>query len=193
MSEYALGIAVQWAGMLILYLVAAKVTYRGWEHNTAANLSILFLALIGLSIQTGFEELYLRGLICQITRRLTKSLPLVIGVQAYYFAPLHTCNVSAWGKGTLRMISYLVPALTWGWIAWRTGSLLMPRGLHFAKNALLVLFVNTEDDVIRSFTPFITDTPKIERASIFALGQALFPILAVEMLVRRGALCLCRS
>lgn len=193
LAEYGLGIAVQWAGMLILYLVAAKVTYRGWAPINAANLSILFLALIGLAIQTGFEELYFRGLIAQATRRVTKCLPIVIGVQAYYFASLHTGNVSAWGNGTLGMIPYLIPALTLGWIGWRTGSLLIPMGLHFANNAFLLLFVNTEGDVMRSFTPFIAETPTIERASIFALCQALFAILAVEMLVRRGALRLCRS
>jgi len=85
------------------------------------------------------------------------------------------------------MVPYLVPALAWGWIAWRTGSLLMPMGLHFANNAFLVLFVNTKGDVLQTVTPFIAETPTIERAALFAVGQAALTIVAVEWIVRRRA------
>ena len=187
LADYGLGIAIQWAAMVVMYLVAAKVSFRGWEHVTAAAVPMLFAALLGLALQTAFEELYFRGLIAQATRRLIKWLPAVIGVQAVYFASLHVGNVEAWGGGNLAMVPYLVPALAWGWIAWRTGSLLMPMGLHFANNAFLVLFVNTRGDVLQTATPFIAETPTIERAALFAVGQAVLTIVAVEWIVRRRA------
>ena len=187
LADYGLGIAIQWAAMVVMYLVAAKVSFRGWDHVTAAGVPMLFAALLGLALQTAFEELYFRGLIAQATRRLIQWLPAVIGVQAVYFASLHVGNVEAWGAGNLAMVPYLVPALAWGWIAWRTGSLLMPMGLHFANNAFLVLFVNTKGDVLQTVTPFIAETPTIERAALFAVGQAVLAIAAVEWIVRRRA------
>jgi membrane protease YdiL (CAAX protease family) len=97
--------------MVVIYLVAAKVSFRGWDHVTAAGVPMLFAALLGLALQTAFEELYFRGLIAQATRRLIQWLPVVIGVQAVYFASLHVGNVEAWGSGNLAMVPYLVPAV----------------------------------------------------------------------------------
>ena len=51
----------------------------------------------------------------------------------------------------------------------------MTMGLHFANNAFLVLFVNTKGDALQTVTPFIAETPTIERAAFFAGSQLPTP------------------
>lgn len=183
-NDYFIGVLIGWVCMIIMYLMAARIEYRGFEHITAGIIPLILLTLLGVFIQTGFEELYFRGLITQATRRLTAFLPIVIGVQAIYFASLHVGNIKEWGNGYLAMLPYLVTALAWGWIAWRTGSLVFPSALHFANNAFLILFINTKGDVIQSVAPFVAETPSIERATIFGIGQNILMVIAIELLLR---------
>jgi membrane protease YdiL (CAAX protease family) len=145
------------------------------------------LTIAGVAIQTAAEELYFRGLFAQATRRITKLVPLVIGVQAVFFAQLHAGNVKAWGGGLTAMIPYIAVAVAFGWAAWRSGSLVMPMGMHFANNIALYLLVSTEGDVTKLATPFVAQTPEPARAIAEAIGQAVIVIVAVEFIARRRA------
>lgn len=189
LGDYGLGIAIGWAVMSVMYATllapAGRLTYRGWGAELAGGAPLLLATVLGFAIQTGFEELYFRGLLMQATHRVTKWAPAVIGVQALFFAQLHAGNVEAWGHGTLAMAPYFLAAVTFAWAAWRTGSLVMPMGLHFANNAFLVLFVNTRGDVIQSAAPFVAETPDPAHAVAFALGQAILTIAAVEIVTRK--------
>lgn len=189
--DYGLGIGIQWVVMTVMYLALVlpfgRLSYRGWDAEMSAGLPILVATIVGFAIQTGFEELYFRGLVAQATRRLVKWTPAVIGVQALFFAQLHVGNVEAWGGGITAMLPYLAAALALGWAAWRTGSLLISMGLHMGNNLFLVLFVNTEGDVIQSVAPLVAQTPEPARAIAFAVGQALLAVAAVELVVRRRA------
>lgn len=189
LADYGLGIAIRWAVMIVMYGVllapAGRLTYRGWGGALAGGAPLLLATVVGFAVQTGFEELYFRGLVAQATRRITKWAPAVIGVQALFFAQLHAGNVEAWGHGVLSMTPYFLAALTFAWAAWRTGSLLMSMGLHFANNAFLVLFVNTRGDVIQSAAPFVVETPDVAHAIVFAVGQAVLTIAAIELSTRK--------
>lgn len=59
------------------------------------------------------------------------------------------------------MLPYLLMALTFAWAAWRTGSLLISMGLHFANNLAIALFVSTKGDVIPTLSPFVNMNPSL--------------------------------
>lgn len=103
--------------------------------------TLVLMVCTGFMIQTAFEELYFRGLLMQATRRLTSWLPVLLVVQAYVFASLHAGNLEGHAASYLTMVPYFVAALYFGWVAWRTGSLVIPMGLHFANNGWNALLV----------------------------------------------------
>jgi membrane protease YdiL (CAAX protease family) len=191
LADYAVGIGVWWVGMAAMYLALVipfgRLTYRGWESYSGTALVLSLLTIVGVAIQTGAEELYFRGLFAQATRRITRLIPVVIGVQALFFAQLHAGNVKAWGGGFTAMLPYIATAVALGWAAWRSGSLMMPMGMHFANNIALYLLVSTEGDVTKLATPFVAQTPEPARAIAEAIGQAVIVIVAVELIARRRA------
>lgn len=194
LRDFGLGILIQWIAMGIMYAFMVKASYRGFDHFTVATIFTVILALVGIFIQTGFEEMLFRGLVAQATRRIIKWLPAVLLVQALWFASLHASNIEAFGGALWAWIPYLIPALTWGWIAWRTGSLVLPMAMHFAKNAFLWLFVTTEGDVTQGIAPFVAKIPagipSATAALRSSLGEFIITVIAIlilEVILRRRA------
>lgn len=113
------------------------------------------------------------------------AVPLIIGLPALVFASMHTGNVSAWSATGLAALPYLAVALAWGWIAWRSGSILIPMALHFGNNAFLFLFVGTAGDATSGIAPFVAPTPGMERAILFSLAQNGLLVIGSEIYLRR--------
>jgi membrane protease YdiL (CAAX protease family) len=140
--------------------------------------------LAGFAIQTAPEELLFRGLVTQATVRLADSAMFAILVQSLLFAIMHIGNVAAFHGGWWAMVPYLITALSWGRIAWWTGSLLMSAGLHFASNTFNVFAVGVEGDVITAFGPFNSAIPSLTLTSGVVAAQAAASILLVELYLR---------
>jgi hypothetical protein len=175
------------AGLLIGLIVGLvpppylDFEYRGFGGLIAAGASFILLTLIGLLIQTAMEEVLFRGLLLQAAYRLTGYVWIAITAQAVIFAILHIGNLQAWHGNPLGLIPYLITALAWGWLAWRTGSLLIPWMLHFANNASNALLVGTKGDVLHSVGPFAIDPPTIAVGALATLMQAVLSIFLVEL------------
>jgi uncharacterized protein len=189
--DYFVAIGIGWGVMLTLLLVifawvpGFELTYRGWGGFVSGGVTLLAMLCAGFMIQTAFEELYFRGLLMQATWRFTHRLPVVLAVQAYVFASLHAGNLEGFAASYATMVPYFIAALYLGWVAWRTGSLVMPMGLHFANNGWNALFVNTKGDVIVTAAPFIGPTVSLGTFIGYAICQALLVGCAVEWLMRR--------
>lgn len=187
LRDFGLGILIQWIAMTITYILAVDVSYRGFESITAGVILTVIAALAGIFIQTSFEEMYFRGLVAQATRRVTKWLPVVLGVQALFFASLHTGNLESAGDTVSKWLLYLAPALTWGWIAWRSGSLVLPMAMHFGNNAFLQLFIATKGDVVEGIAPFLATPPAdnpVFHMVITTVAVSLITIILVEVVFR---------
>jgi uncharacterized protein len=190
---WASGFLLQIVIMIVLTVVSLPLThvkYQGLDTvlNFGTFLPFLLLALVGFLFQTGFEEAYFRGFIEQLIRRtITKSVPWIIGLAAVSFASKHIGNIQAYGGKWIVMLPYLLFALTMGWTAWRTGSLMLSIGLHWGNNLSIALLIKTTGDVIPSMAPFVRETPTLTAATLFAIGQAILTIAFVEWIVRRRA------
>jgi uncharacterized protein len=189
--DWFVAVAIGWGIMLLLILVILallpgfELTYRGWDGVLFGGLTMVAMLCAGFMIQTAFEELYFRGLMMQATRRLTRWVPVVIGVQAYIFATLHAGNLTGIGNSALNIVPHFVAGLYFGWVAWRTRSLVIPMGLHFANNAWNALFINTKGDVIVTAAPFIGPQVSLNVFIGYALAQAILVVCAVEFWMRR--------
>jgi len=168
-------------------LPMSPLTYRGWDSwsNLEVVLPFLLLAIVGLFFQTGFEEMYFRGLFEQLVRKYTKNIWLVLGLPAIGFASTHIGNISDFGSKWTAMLPYLLLALSFAWAAWRTGSLLMAMGLHFANNLSIALFVSTRGDVVPTISPFVNTDSSLTAAIAYTFVQAVLTIAVVEVVVQR--------
>jgi len=146
------------------------------------------LFLKGAAIQTGAEEFMFRGYLPQAVYRFTTWPWLIYGIPSYLFAQLHMGNVGALGGGWLAYMPYFSIALLWGWLAWRTGSLWLGWGMHYANNVFLVLLIGSHDDVLQpvSGLAFVYNHPGAPQivatglVSTFTAG-----LLAWALIVRR--------
>jgi CAAX protease family protein len=107
------------------------------------------VAVIGIALQTFTEEFIVRGALMQMCFRITSQAWFVIVLPAIAFAALHVNNIPE-GAGVVAYTPYFALGLAWGWIAWRTGSIWLSWGLHYAGNAFNAILVGNPDDV---YTP----------------------------------------
>ncbi len=154
--------------------------YEGFSGLRSAGGAFILMTLLGLLLQTAAEEVLFRGLFLQAVLRLTGLVWVAVLIQALVFAWLHIGNLKAWHGNPLGMAPYLIVALVWGWVAWRTGSLLVPWMLHFTNNASNVLIFGVKGDVIQSIGPVSIDPPSIIVGTLVIVMQAVLYIGLVE-------------
>ena len=185
------GAAIQTACLSVITPLAALTPLGHIEFqrpDPSLVAAALPIALVGFVIQTGAEELMFRGYLSQAVYRFTSWPWLIYGIPAYLFAQLHVGNVSALGGGWLAYMPYFSIALLWGWLAWRTGSLWLGWGMHYANNVFLVLLIGSHDDVLQpvSGLAFVYNHPGAPQivatglVSTFTAG-----LLAWALIVRR--------
>jgi hypothetical protein len=168
------------AGVAIALVVALipppflQFHYVGFGGFERAGISLVLVTLGGLLLQSLCEEVAFRGILQQSFLRFTGSVWTAIIAQAAIFGWMHISNVASWNSNPLAMAPYFVTAVVWGWVAWRTGSILISWALHFVSNASNVLWMGSKgDDVLQSVAPFAIDTPSI------GVGVAAVTILHV--------------
>ncbi|MGB7981332.1 MAG: CPBP family intramembrane glutamic endopeptidase [Candidatus Nanopelagicales bacterium] len=149
--------------------------------------SVAVIAVVGFAVQVGFEELMFRGYLTQAVRRLTSKPLLVVGAPSLLFAGIHWGNLDRYGRNPLQLIPYLLMGATLGWAAWRSGSLWLPFGIHWANNTYAVLLVGNPGDVLPFGAPFVRDLTDLGPAALAALTllQAGVQLALVEWVVRR--------
>jgi uncharacterized protein len=188
LADYAFGVMGGWVIAIIstvLFIPVVPLAYQGWAAETALGFPLVLLMLAGFLIQTGFEELLFRGLLMQFTYRFSRSVPLAVIIQALLFGVLHIGNVVVYDNNPLVMLPYFLAALTWGWVAWRTGSLLVSAGLHFAGNSFNTLAIGTKGDILSAYGPFVSDLPSITIVAVGVAIQSALTVVAVEFYVRQ--------
>jgi len=159
--------------------------YEGFAALRAISLGMIMLVLVGLLIQTATEEILFRGLILQAAYRFTGKVWLAIMIQALLFALLHIGNIGAWEGTWLAMMPYFVTAAAWGWVATRSGSLVLPWMLHFTNNASTTFLVGVRGDVLTAWGVFSIMPPSIPVAIAITCVQAALWIGLTELWFRR--------
>ena len=162
---------------LILVLYGAGLLVGGWsldlERNLAPGLWLLWLplALVGLAIQTGAEELALRGYVQQQLAARFASAWVWMVLPSVAFGMLH------YDPGMMGGNAWLVVGLTglFGLIAAdltaRSGTLGLAWGLHFANNFFALMVVTPQgalSGLALFTTPFAADDTGTMRGLLLA-------------------------
>ncbi len=127
------------------FIAGSQISFVAPDLST--YLPLLIVGAITIFIQVTAEELLYRGYTMQFMRRLTAKPVLIIGISSLAFAAIHYGNVIQNGMPWYGILIYLFDGLVYGWLAWRSRSLWMPIGFHWANNFALVVLVGEKANV----------------------------------------------
>jgi membrane protease YdiL (CAAX protease family) len=138
-SGFGLYAAITAAGMALEGLVAgfpkSPPLFQSDESFAVRGLYLLATVAV-LAAAAAAEELVFRGWMMQQTAAFTRSLPLIVGVNAVLFAAMHLDSDPA--QNLVRFTAGVV----YGLVALRLGGLEFGIGLHAANNVMIALFLH---------------------------------------------------
>lgn len=170
-------------------LILAPTGFMPVETNPAFSLAALWpvalIGLVGILIQAGAEEMLFRGYLAQFVRRFSANPFVLIGIPALLFGLPHIANIARLGGGLMVLVPYAISGALYGWAAYRTGSLWMGLGLHFANNYSSVVLIGTPGDVLPSAAPFQVGVPGLAVATGVIAAQSLAMAVILHLLMKR--------
>jgi membrane protease YdiL (CAAX protease family) len=94
---------------------------------------------------------------------------------------MHGGNLTAFGTGPIQLAPYLLLGAVLGWAAWRSGSLWLPYGLHWANNTYSQLLIGNLGDVLPSGAPLSRDLSGLSPTLLLSLAtvQAGLQVLVI--------------
>jgi hypothetical protein len=84
------------------------------------------------------------------------------------------------------LVPYLTMGLAFGWAAWRSGSLWLPLGMHWANNLSSVILLGLVGDVLPTVAPLTRD---IATAPAWLLAATSLVAFTTNVLIIRWVLC----
>jgi hypothetical protein len=168
----------------VLLTPFVTINYQGLAPLLSVSAASVAVTLIGLVIQTGFEELLFRGLIMQFLIRIIAFAPAAIIIQALLFGAMHLANISEWHGNLWGIAPYVLAGISYGYAAWRTGSLLVSAALHFVNNAGGAYLIGAKGDVIQTVAPWLIASPTINQATISGVIIVITTVIAVEAYIK---------
>ena len=111
----------------------------------------LVILLILLPIQTGWEEIFMRGYMMQMLGGWFKKSLWPWIITSVLFGLLHAMNTEVQVNGFLLMMpQYILPGFVFGAMALMDERLELPMGMHFAHNLVGLLAISSPDSSIQA-------------------------------------------
>ncbi len=171
LRDFALGVGV--LGGLALVTGLPWLLFADLEPGLAWRvwLSFLPLALVGLLVQTGAEELVFRGYLQQQLAARFRSPLVWMVLPSVLFGLVHYAPAEMGANTWHVVLATGVFGLVAADLTARTGSLGLAWGLHFANNVVAILFVTAGgalDGMALGRLPYGPDDVDIMRPLIYA-------------------------
>ena len=132
LGDWRIGLAALLAGMLvvtpIVFVVAGRPEFSAYYHRGAADLPP---TLLGNAVDVGAAEFLFRGFLMWTLIRIAGPMGVVLATFPFVFTHL--------GKPELETLSTFFGGLGFGWIAWRTRSVLYGALLHVYLISLIAI------------------------------------------------------
>jgi hypothetical protein len=178
--HFAMGISVVLIVQAALSLVSYFMNPQNFQYSGAdwsSWLPMLFISFVAFFVQAGTEEMVYRGYLTQFVHRLTRNRLAILLIPAIVFSAPHYGNIKS-ASGLPALFPYIIMGLTFGWLAFRSGSLWMPVGAHVANNWFVTMFVGNSMDKIQKISLFMTSGREVHPAQL-TLSLLLFGILVI--------------
>lgn len=154
-----------WAFMAMSFMVIDYATHPQdfvWNFKPQSFVILVFISLIFLPFQTGFEEVLFRGYLMQGMGILVKNRWIPLLLTSLIFGLLHSLNPEVEKLGMQLMFYYIGTGLLFGMVTLMDEGLELSMGLHAANNVVAAIFVITDWTVFQTDALFIdTSEPNI--------------------------------
>lgn len=156
--------------------------YNGFEASTW--MVMFFLAAIAFFVQASTEEMVYRGYVTQFVYRFSKQPVFFLLIPAIVFSLPHFGNIKV-SAGVYAVLPYILMGLTFGWLAYRSGSLWMGVGAHLANNWFITLFVGSSAENIQKISLYSTVSKTVNAfdQSVSSLVYCIAVISVAEILM----------
>jgi uncharacterized protein len=175
-------------GTYILYALLGGGKLSIASPDLQAYLPLFLTALFVMLIQTSAEEVTFRGYFMQSFRRFTANPVIIILLTGLAFAIPHLPNLVIMKMPWYAVVLYLFDGSLLAWLAYRSRSLWMPIGWHFANNFLLTILLGekTGIDVVQGLPIIVLDkVPSLEIIIVSKVIPSLVSIFILAWLLRR--------
>ena len=167
-----------WGGMMILSFIISywmDPSDIHFQFKGEQFVVLIFVAVIGLGLQSAFEELMFRGYLQQGLAVLTKNAWIPILVTSVAFGLLHAANPEVEEYGMAIMLpQYMILGLTLAILTVMDEGLELAIGVHVVNNVLTSLLITHDSSVLK--------TPALFKAETVDPESGLYEILIVSFL-----------
>lgn len=135
-----------WGVMVVGVTLIELFLHRDFEiiFNLQRFLSLFFLALLIVPIQTTTEELLFRGYIMQGIKKRTGSFITAILTSGVMFGMMHIANPEILKMGYHILIYYVAVGVVLGFIVYYDSGLELAMGFHAANNLITALLITSD-------------------------------------------------
>ncbi len=152
-NRFWVGILV-WSGMLLIMLAVQMIISPDdleLQFNAPAFITLVFVAVLFLPIQSGTEEFIFRGYLAQGVAGWTKSKWLVILIPSLLFALMHGMNPEVKEHGFwVMMPHYFIIGFVFAIMAVLDDGIEVVIGAHAANNTLGAILVTSKESAIQT-------------------------------------------
>jgi len=187
-TNLAFGAGISIVAMVALSLVGYLLdpgAYHFQGLDPSSWIPMLLIAAVAFFVQASTEEMVYRGYLAQFVAAFARSPILILGIPAFIFSLPHFGNVDG-SSGCLGLLPYIVMGLTYGLLAWRSGSLWMGAGVHLGNNWFITMFVGNAAENIPKVSLFTTHGSSSAMELVVSIViQGLVVVGLAELLMRR--------
>jgi len=167
-------------GVWLLYTFLGGIKTTFVPHDLLEYIPVVVVSFFFIFIQITAEELVFRGYLMQALRRITANPIFIIGVTGVLFGAPHLPNLGPAGLPWYGLLIYMMDGWLLAWLAYRTRSLWMSIGWHWANNfsSFIILSAST---LTHARSIFIIDIPSVE----FTLLIKTIILLPIVFIINR--------
>jgi len=119
-----------------------------WKFQSYPFLILFLTAVVGISLQSGFEELFFRGYLWKTLEGISSQRWVPLGITSLVFCGFHYFNPEAMAYGWPALLVYLLMGFFLGYLRMRSGGLEESIGVHLGNNLFAALIVQYENSAL---------------------------------------------
>nr|WP_321355790.1 CPBP family intramembrane glutamic endopeptidase [uncultured Draconibacterium sp.] len=180
-KRFWLGVGVWGAIMLLLFFVQLLISPEEFEYrfDPAAFISLIFVAIIFIPVQSGTEEFLFRGYLAQGVAGWTKRAWGAILIPSVLFALMHGMNPEVKEHGFWMMMpSYFVFGLAFAITAVLDDGIELAIGIHAINNTLLSILVTSKESALQTPALFFQrETDPVSESITLVISSVIMLII----------------
>jgi len=179
LKRIAVGLLI-W-GIITAILFSAELaqgaTQYKWNFEMNDFILLLILSIAIVPIQTGFEEILIRGFTMQLFGRFVKLPIVTVLMSAGIFLILHLGNPEVDSMGYVALVYYLLSGIMTAIIAVMDDGLELSWGFHIANNFFAILIVTSDTNALRTDAVYLdTSAPQAMGLETLIVPVLFFPL-----------------